>query len=161
MKSMVVAYGRGREMGDHGELPWRDAMRDDLRHFRELTLGTSVIMGYNTYASIGRPLDQRENIVVTKNHTPEDVVVARSLDEAYQRALYSPCVIGGATLYLAAFETAARIYATEIHAEFPDADVFFPELPPEWREVKREQRKKDDRNRYDYDFVEYERDTTV
>jgi dihydrofolate reductase len=157
MKSMVVAYGNMREIGERGDMPWHRDLPADLQHFRQLTLGKSVIMGYNTYKSIGRPLAERENIVVTSRHIPCGVVAVKSLEAAYDRAEYDPCVIGGAMLYAAALDSVDQIFATEVDGSFPDADTFFPELSPEWHAVTREAYRKDDRNAFDYDFVTYTR----
>lgn len=130
-REMIVAYGKyDRAIGQDGDLPWGDALKADLRHFRRCTLGKSVIMGRTTYDSIGRPLAGRENIVLT--HRALDapgVCTVRSLDEAYERATHTPIVIGGAALYLDALPTTDIIYATEVQGRFPSADRHFPELP--------------------------------
>jgi dihydrofolate reductase len=130
-REMIVAYGKyDRAIGQDGGLPWGDALKSDMRRFRQCTLGKSVIMGRATYDSIGRPLAGRENIVVTHHEIDApDVIVVHSLDEAYERARCTPIVIGGAALYLQALPTAEIIYATEINGRFPSADTFFPDLP--------------------------------
>lgn len=130
-REMIVAYGRhDRAIGQNGELPWRHDLRHDLSRFRQLTLGKSAIMGRSTFESIGRPLPKRENIVLTRQDIEiPGVVVAHSLEEAYERASATPIVIGGAAVYLQALPTTEIIYATEVNGRFPDADAFFPELP--------------------------------
>lgn len=160
MKSMVVAYGNNREIGERGDMPWHRNLPADLQRFRQLTIGKSVIMGYNTYKSIGRPLAERENIVVTSRRLPCGIIVAKSLEEAYERAEYEPCVIGGAMLYTAALESVDHIFATEVDGMFPNADTFFPPLTNDWQETSREHHRADERNLFDYDFVELERQTT-
>lgn len=130
-REMIVAYGKyDRAIGQDGGLPWGDTLKADMRRFRQCTFGKSVIMGRATYDSIGHPLAGRENIVLTHHEiNAPGVIVADSLDEAYERAQYTSIVIGGAALYLQALPTTEIIYATEIHERFPDADTFFPELP--------------------------------
>ena len=157
MKSMVVAYGNIREIGDRGDMPWHRDLPADLRRFRQLTIGKSVIMGYNTYKSIGRPLADRENIVVTSRRLPCGIVAVKSLEAAYERAEYEPCVIGGAMLYAAALESVDHIFATEVDGTFTNADTFFPGLTPEWHELSRIHNERDDQNLFDYSFVEYAR----
>jgi dihydrofolate reductase len=157
MKSMVVAYGNLREIGERGDMPWHRDLPADLQRFRQLTIGKSVIMGYNTYKSIGRPLAERENIIVTSRRLPCGVVAVKSLEAAYERAEYEPCIIGGAMLYAAALDSVDTVFATEVDGTFPDADTFFPTLPSEWREVSREHHQQDERNLFDYDYVEFNR----
>ncbi|MGB4762187.1 MAG: dihydrofolate reductase [Candidatus Saccharimonas sp.] len=158
-REMIVAYGQAREIGRNGDMPWGRNLPADLRHFRDLTVGKSAIMGYNTYKSIGRPLTDRENIVVTsRRHIPCGVTVARSLDEAYELASAQPIVIGGAQLYKAALPHTDIIYATEVQAEFPGSDTFFPELPRgEYAGWNEGDFPADDRNKYAWRYVTYER----
>lgn len=156
---MIVAYGLNREIGRNGDMPWGRDLPSDLRRFRDLTVGKSAIMGYNTYKSIGRPLTDRENIVVTsKRHVPCGVTVVRSLYEAYERASAQPIVIGGAQLYEAALPYTDTIYATEVQATFPGSDTFFPELPAGvyagWHDSDGPV---DERNRYATRYITYER----
>lgn len=156
---MIVAYGLNREIGRNGDMPWGRDLPADLRHFRELTVGKSAIMGYNTYKSIGRPLAERENIVVTsKRYIPCGVTVARSLDEAYQLASAQPIVIGGAQLYKAAVPYTDIIYATEVQAEFPGSDTFFPLIPHgEYESWNEGDFPADERNKYSWRYVTYKR----
>lgn len=157
MKELIVAYGLGREIGQDGSMPWGFELPADLRHFRELTLGKSAIMGRNTYASIGRPLANRQNIVVTSGRVPCGVDVARSLEEAYELAECQPIIIGGARLYAAALPDIDVVYATEVQATFPGSDTFFPELPGKFVEVDRTLVPADEQNAYDMRFVTLKR----
>ena len=162
-RELVVAYGQNREIGQGGDMPWRRDMPADLRHFMKLTrgIGKAVVMGYNTYRSIGRPLAERDNIVVASRsrRLPCGVTKVPSLEAAYeyadQRQHSELFVIGGAMLYAAALETDTIdvVHATEIQAEFPGADTFFPPLPEGFVETSRESHLQDERNRFDYDFV--------
>lgn len=157
MKELIVAYGLKREIGMGGDMPWARELPADLRHFRELTVGKSAIMGYNTFVSIGRPLPHRQNIVVTSHPLPPGLDGVRSLAEAYERAEYQPIIMGGAQLYAAALPGIDTVYATEIQASFPGSDTFFPELPDGFVEVERTLYPADERNAYDLHFVTFER----
>ena len=152
-----------RVIGRDNALPWR--LRDDLRRFRELTLGHPVIMGRKTYesilASLGKPLPGRHNIVVTRQagYRAPGCEVASSLEEALAAARVAPgaeeiFVIGGAELYRAALPAADTLHVTEIHRDF-EGDTRFPELAREdWKETGRETRQDGD---LCYDFVTYRR----
>jgi dihydrofolate reductase len=142
--SLVVAMAENRIIGRAGALPWR--MPSDLKTFRRLTLGKPVVMGRKTFQSIGRPLDGRTNIVVTRDagFRADGVIVVASLDAALATAARSATgdgadimVIGGAEIYRASLPLADRIYLTVVHAA-PPGDTSFPELDASWREVSRE-----------------------
>jgi dihydrofolate reductase len=138
MISIVVAHGANGVIGEEGQLPWR--LPSDLRRFRELTVGGTVIMGRKTFESLPpqhRPLRDRHNVVVSANpaFSPPDVEVHTSLFSAL--AAHPHCfVIGGSSIYTQALELADRVYTTELDAA-PPGDAFFPGLPPEdWRCVE-------------------------
>ena len=157
MKSIVVAYGKDRTIGNEGGLPWQGALPADMHHFRELTLARTVIMGRKTFESIGRPLPKRQNIVVSRMSqlALENVTFARSLEEAYFLAEHDICVIGGGEIFRAALPDIDVVHATEIDAVF-GGDTRFLELEPaEWDEIGREAHIADDRNQFDYSFVTY------
>lgn len=159
MKSIVVAYDKQRGIGAHNDLLWQRDLPADLKHFKELTMGGSLIMGRNTYESIGRALPGRENIVVT--HRPlsaVDVIAVDSLAAAYAAAHGNQFIIGGGQIYEQALADVDVVYATEVAETFPAAEVFFPPLGAGWREAAREQHTADDRNKYGYDFVTYVRE---
>lgn len=151
---IVVAMGLDRAIGQKGTMPWY--VPEDLKHFKQQTLNSCVIMGRRTFESIGRPLPSRRNIVITQNRDlalQHRVEVASSLDEALELAHdrskaqqnavqhqidlkstqvfeYSECfVIGGARLFAEALNKADKVVITQLNARFPDADVFFPNLP--------------------------------
>lgn len=158
MKSIVVAYDSHRGIGASNDLLWQRDLPADLTHFKKLTMGGSLIMGRNTFESIGRALPGRENIVVT--HHPLDVVdviAVNSLAAAYEKAHGNQFIIGGGQIYNQSLPDTDVVYATEVHETFPQAEVFFPELGDDWREVAREAHSADDRNKYAYDFVTYAR----
>lgn len=160
MKQIVVAYDKHRGIGAENDLLWKRDLPADLRHFKELTAGTTVVMGRITYESIGRPLPNRENIVVSMTmHAMDGLVVVRSLDEAYERATHDiVSIIGGSQIYEQALASADTILATEVQAEFPQAEVFFPSIDmSKWQEASREHYTADEHNKYDFDFVAYRR----
>ena len=139
---LVVAMARGRVIGRDNTLPWR--LPEDLRHFRELTMGNPVVMGRLTWESIGKPLPGRLNIVIsarTDLPLPEGVLRAPGLDGAVGLAAASGAarcmVIGGARVYAEALPRADAIHLTEIDLDVA-GDTYFPALPPgQWRETGR------------------------
>jgi dihydrofolate reductase len=149
--AIVVAHSRNRVIGRQGDLPWH--LPSDLKRFKELTTGGTVVMGRKTWESIPerfRPLPDRRNVVISRNgcSAPE---VCRSVEEA----LVGDCfVIGGGEVYAQALPLADRVYATEVSAEV-DGDVTFPPLGPEWREAERSGEMEE--GGYAYAFVTYER----
>jgi len=143
---LVVAVAENGVIGAHGTLPWR--MKADLQRFRRVTMGKPVIMGRATFDTIGRALDGRDNIVLTRRHdfAAEGVLVAHDLAQAFRLAQAAAarsgageiCVIGGGAVFLEALPQADRVDLTEVAAA-PEGDVFFPRLDPqEWAEVARE-----------------------
>lgn len=161
MKAIIVAVGRQNEIGADNDMPWSKSLKDDLRHFKELTSGHSIIVGRKTFESFGgKPLPNRENIVISR--TPIDVdgiIHAHSLDEAYRIASHDTVfVIGGGQIYKEAITNVDVLYVTEVKASFVDATVFFPTIDlGQWREVSRQHHLADERNNYAFDFVIYER----
>ncbi|NIR60917.1 MAG: type 3 dihydrofolate reductase [Gammaproteobacteria bacterium] len=157
--SLIVAMDRNDVIGRGNALPWH--LPADLRHFRRLTLGKPVIMGRRTHESLGRPLPERTNIVISRDpgFRAPGCLVARALPEALDAAGAVPevMVIGGAEVFEAALPRAARIYLTRVHAEVA-GDARFPRLDPAaWREIEREDHPADERNPYPYSFVTLER----
>ncbi len=150
---IVAAVGRNGIIGVDGGLPWH--IPEDMARFRELTMGQTLIMGRETFESIGRPLPGRTTIVLTR--TPgwshEGVAVAGSLDEALARVEEmgtDAWIAGGAGVYAAALDVADRLELTEVAAE-PDGDTTFPEVDwAKWSEVSRVQHD-------GFDFVTYDR----
>jgi dihydrofolate reductase len=146
-------------IGVGNRLPWR--LPEDMRRFRTLTLGHSVIMGRRTFESIGRALPGRQNIVITRSadFRAADCAIAASLAGAVALvALPDPAfVIGGEALYREALPTASALYLTEIDRDFA-GDARFPDFSREsWRETERELRHQDEPGGFDYAFAAYER----
>lgn len=155
----VVAMGDEREIGHDGRMPWH--LPADLKHFKAVTMGHTILMGRRTFESIGRPLPGRDNFVVSRDVSfqPEGCRVFASLDLAMAAAPSDKMlmVIGGATIYRVLLPRADRVYLTRIHASFP-ADTWFPALDDQaWREVEREDHGPDEKNLYRYSFVTLER----
>jgi dihydrofolate reductase len=138
--AIVVAHAENRAIGYRGQLPWR--LPSDLRRFRELTTGHTVLMGRRTFESLPdahRPLRERRNVVISANpdFDPAGVEVHASLEAALETCGEDCFVIGGASVYEQTLPLADRVYATHIEAS-PAGDVFFPALAPEtWRCVQR------------------------
>lgn len=160
MKSLVVAYDKNRGIGADNDLLWMRDLPADLKHFKKLTVGKSIIMGRKTFESIGsKPLPDRQNIVLSRTATGvEKVITAGSLEAAYAMAQYPIVVIGGESVFREALPDIDTIYATEVDAEFSQATVFFPEIDMNLRrEVSREHHEADEKNKYAFDFVVYAR----
>src|SRR4051812_1659914 len=136
---IIVATDAQRGIGVNNTLPWR--LPEDLAHFKRLTSGHPIIMGRKTFDSIGRPLPNRRNIVITRNPDwrHDGVESAGSLAAAIALAGDTPLyIIGRAQIFADALPLAARLIATEIGKTF-DCDPFFPPLDPQqWQEVARE-----------------------
>ena len=150
---------KNRVIGRDNDLPWR--MPADLRYFKRTTLGHHIIMGRKNYESIGRPLPQRHNIVISRNpdFTAPGCQVVNSLEAALSAASSDKeiFIIGGASLYAQSLPQAERLYLTLIDAEI-QGDTYFPEIDwASWHETWREPHAADADNPYPYDFVTYER----
>jgi dihydrofolate reductase len=160
MKTSIVGFAKNMVIGSNQDMPWGHGIKDDLRHFKEVTTGHAIIMGSKTYESMGRALPNRQNIVISRSpFQAEGVTVVDSLEKAY--AAVEPgretFVIGGGQIYKLAMGTIDRIIATEVQGEF-DGDVFFPEIDPTiWKETSREHHEPDERNTHAFDFVTYNR----
>lgn len=127
--SIIAAIGRNRELGKDNQLLWHIA--EDLKHFKEKTLGHAVIMGQKTFDSIGKPLPDRLNIVLSLDPDLiiDGVAVCNSIDDAINVArdyFNEIFVIGGGSIYKQFIDRADKLYLTLVDADF-DADVFFPE----------------------------------
>lgn len=169
MIAIVVAVANNNVIGKANQLIWK--LPADLKHFRKITEGHTVVMGRKTFESIGRPLPNRRNIVITRQegYLPDvpgealaksgGIEVAHSLEEALARTKNEPevFVIGGGEIFRQALPLTQRVYLTRIDHEF-DGDAFFPELDPkEWKEVSREEGIVDEKNIYPHAFLVYSR----
>lgn len=161
MINLIAAYGGGRVIGNQGDLPWGRSMEADMRRFRSLTTGHAIIMGRLTFESIGRPLPNRRNIVISRRlGSLAGCEIAPDLETSIAMAAETdddPFIIGGASVYEAAATKAGRMYLTEIDAHF-DGEAFFPEFDPEdWAVTEDVSFPADSANAHPYRFVTYER----
>lgn len=157
--SAIVAYSEGRVIGQGNKLPWD--LPPDLKHFKETTLGNSVIMGYRTYQSIGSPLEDRLNIILsTKKRTlPKGTLQAHNLQEAgYLAELHNPqkeiIFIGGESLYSQILSFVNTLYVTEIHKKYKGNKVF-PEI--NLNDFELTKRTQNNHKNIDFDFLTYKR----
>ena len=155
--SIIAAIGENRELGKNNDLIWR--IKDDLKRVKELTTGHPIIMGQNTYESIGRPLPNRTNIVLTqdKDYSPEGCVMANSLEKAFEEACKVEdeeiFIFGGAYVYKQTIYMADRLYLTLIHDSDKDADAFFPDYSKFRKIIEKEER---DQAGLKYDWITLE-----
>lgn len=157
--SLVVAAAENSVIGRGNALPWR--LPDDLRRFKALTLGKPVVMGHRTYQSIGRPLPERSNIVVSRQPALAiaGCIVVPSIEAALAAAQPAAeiMIIGGAQLYEQTLPRASTIHLTRVHARL-DGDVRLPALAAqEWREVASEYHPADERHAYAFTYLHLER----
>lgn len=159
--SMISALAENRVIGNNNALPWH--LPADFKYFKEKTLGKTIILGLNTFKSIGeKPLPGRKHIILNNDpnyNVPEGCFVARSIDEALEIAKneLEVMICGGASVYKQFLPLADRLYLTYVKAN-PEGDTYFPELnASEWKEVSREDHKADEKNIYDYSFVVLEK----
>ena len=162
MKSIhaIVAIDENGAIGRQGDLLCH--LPADMKHFKEVTMGHSIVMGRKTFESFPRrPLPGRQNIVITRNDTWQypGVTVVHSLEEAIAVAETDTVfIIGGAQVYEQALPLVDVLHLTRIHARWASADVFFPPVDmDQWLEVEREHHESDHRNAYEFDFITLKR----
>ena len=159
--SLIAAAAENGVIGNKGMLPWH--LPDDLKHFKDLTKGHAVIMGRKTFESIGRPLPDRQNIVITRNKDfrVDGAEIVSSFEESLKKAKGEEVfVIGGGEIYRESMAKADKIYLTRVFAPV-DGDAFFPEIDPKvWNEVSMEEHKKDEKHAYPFAFTVLERRST-
>ncbi len=157
--SLVAAMSENRVIGRRGQLPWH--LPKDLKHFKTLTVDHTVIMGRKTFDEIKRPLDNRRNVVITRNHAfqPHGVTVVPSLDEALALGATEEevFVIGGGTVFRLALPRADRLYLTIIHARI-EGDTYFPAFDAAaWVLESEERHEADLKHAYPFSFRNYRR----
>ncbi len=151
--------GNNRVIGIKNKLPWD--LPADLEHFRQMTKGKPIIMGQKTFESIGKPLPDRTNIILTldENFNPLGCIVVHSIEEALETAKDFPEVMicGGVSIYRQFLPLADRMYLTLIEGDF-EGDAYFPEFDwNDWKEVGRIENTPDNNNPYKYTFLTLER----
>ena len=162
---LIVAVADNGVIGARGAIPWR--LKSDMQRFKALTIGKPVVMGRKTFASIGRPLPGRTNIVVTRdaNFRAGGAVVTNSftearavaLGDALRRLATDIAVIGGAQIYAQWMDIADRLEITEVHA-WPEGDTYFAAIDPaDWEEVARVRNSASPDDSADFSYVTYRR----
>jgi dihydrofolate reductase len=156
--SIIVAIGENNAIGKNNQLLWH--LPADLKHFKNKTAGHTIIMGRKTFDSLGKPLPNRRNIVVTRQDiTIPGCEVVKSVDDALALCKGESEVFigGGAEIYKLAMDKTDKIYLTIVHKMF-DADTFFPEIDfTQWVETEHEDHQPDEKNNLPYSFITLER----
>ncbi|MDL4839725.1 dihydrofolate reductase [Aquibacillus rhizosphaerae] len=161
MISLLYAMDRNRVIGHNNTLPWR--LPSDLKFFKNLTTSNIVIMGRKTFDSMNGPLPNRTNVVITRDtsYEQQDCQVIHSIDTVIEWSKENPkveyFVIGGGNIFEQILPYADRMYMTLIDEDFP-GDTYFPDFDEqEWETTKKEKGIKDEKNIYDYYFIQYNR----
>ncbi|MCI2228940.1 dihydrofolate reductase [Polaribacter sp. MSW13] len=158
MVTIIAAIAKNNALGKDNDLIWH--LPADLKRFKKVTSGHHILMGRNTFESIGKPLPNRTTVIITRNNDyfKNGCLIANSIEEAIELTNNDDAfIIGGAQIYKQALESnlVDKLDITVVHQEF-EADVFFPKIDLTiWEEVSREDFKADEKNKYDYSFVSY------
>ncbi|MFA5985442.1 MAG: dihydrofolate reductase [Methylococcaceae bacterium] len=158
--SLIVAMASNRCIGFNNQMPWH--LSADLKRFKQLTMGSAILMGRKTYESIGRPLPGRTNIIISRNkdYQQPGCITFNTLENALEYLNLnntSVFVIGGAELYTAALAKSQQIYLTQIHQVF-EGDTFFPDLDENsWQQTSQETINNDPNVDFNYSFITLER----
>ncbi|MDR1756894.1 MAG: dihydrofolate reductase [Culturomica sp.] len=157
--SIIVAAAENDVIGRDNALIWR--LSADLKRFKSLTTGHTVLMGRKTFESMGKPLPNRRNIVLSgdPSFAPAGCEIVGSVEEALEKTAGDEqvFVIGGGQVYRTFWERADRLYLTVVHTKAEGDTVIPPVDPHRWREVKREEFRADEKNEFDYSYVDYVR----
>lgn len=161
MITIIAAIGNNNELGKGNDLIWY--LPADLKRFKKRTTGHPIVMGRNTFESIGKPLPNRRTIIITRNtsYQKEGCEVVHSLEDAIEliASQEDAFIIGGAQIYKEAMEknVVDQLDITKVHQDF-DADVFFPAIDSMvWEEVSRENFSPDEKNLFTYSFINYKK----
>jgi dihydrofolate reductase len=160
---MIAAIGKNNELGKSNTLLWD--LPCDMKHFRDTTRGKTVVMGQKTFESLGRPLPNRRNIVLTRNEnfTHEGIEVVCGIDELFgllertAQADEEIFIIGGGQIYTLFIDKADKLYITHVDME-TEADAFFPAIDMTvWKKVSEDHHTADEFNKYPHNFTIYEK----
>ena len=161
MLSIIVAKAKNNVIGKNNKIIWN--LPDDLKRFKKLTTGHTIIMGRKTFESLGRVLPERKHIIFSQNPdfkvNDENVEIVHSMlqIQEYIENEEENFVIGGAMIYNLLMPYVKKMYITQINKEF-EGDTFFPKIDENiWKEVERIQGIKDEENNLDYEYITYER----
>jgi dihydrofolate reductase len=156
--TIVVAISSNYAIGKNNQLLWH--LPKDLKHFKDITAGGTVIMGRKTFDSVGKPLPKRRNIIITRQNIQiEGCEVVNSLDAAIAlcKGEQEVFIVGGAEIYRQAMHISNRIYLTIVHHTF-DADTYFPEIDyKDWTETAKEDHQTDEKHQFAFSFITLER----
>lgn len=153
MMMLIAAMSQNRVIGVNNQLPWH--LPNDLKHFKSVTMGKTIVMGRKTFESIGKPLPGRRNVVLTRDlewkapcetlHTIESVLSMAETEDV--------CVIGGAEIYAQCMPFAQELFLTQIEVNL-EGDAYFPEIDvTQWKEVLHEKHAQDDKHAFGYSFL--------
>ncbi len=161
MLSIIVAVAKNNVIGKDNQLIWH--LPEDLKRFKEITSGHTIIMGRKTFESLGRVLPNRKHIILCNdadlNINDKNVTIVDDINRLgeYINKEEENFIIGGATIYKLMLPKVDKLYITKINQEF-DGDVYFPEISEEnWKITQRVKGKKDEKNPYDYEYITYEK----
>ena len=159
MVTIIAAIANNNALGKDNDLIWH--LPADLKRFKKVTSGHHILMGRNTFESIGKPLPNRTTVIITrnKNYKVEGCIVVDSIEKAIaiSKSDAQIFIIGGAQIYKQAMESnlVDQLDITQVHHSF-EADVYFPEIDTEkWQETSREDFSSDEKNAFNYSFVSY------
>ncbi len=160
--STIVGMGNNHEIGKGNDIPWY--LPADLKYFKRTTVGHPIIMGRKCFESIGRPLPNRTNIIVSRNpeFCIEGCILVHTMNAALvvaeEQGAEEAFIIGGGEIYCEGLPLSTKLYVTNIDIDVPDADIYFPPINFEdWELISEEHHQKDAKNHYDYSFKILER----
>ncbi len=159
--SSIVAVAKNRVIGNDNDIPWR--LSTDLKYFKKQTSGHHIIMGRKSFLSIGKPLPNRTNVIVTRDpyFIASNCIVVHSIPEALKiaekRGETEAFITGGGMIYEQTMDIVDRLYITEVDAE-PEGDVHFPEIDySKWKLISEDPRNEGERDDHKFNFKIYER----
>ena len=162
IKTIVVAASENDVIGINNNLPWH--LPDDLKFFKQTTLGKPVLMGRKTFESLGRPLPKRLNIVLSRSpqNLPEGVLQFADYDEAIafleSKQTEEVCIIGGGVVFAKTIDLVDQIFITRVHTRLEHGEVFFPIIKTElWTKVWEEFHVKDETHPFSFTFQQYKK----
>ncbi|WP_461534226.1 dihydrofolate reductase [Sinomicrobium sp.] len=161
MITMIAAAAENNELGKDNQLLWH--LPDDFKRFKALTTAHHIIMGRKTFESFPKPLPHRTHIVITrqKDYSSEGCIVVHTIEDAITTALRAdkhPFIIGGGEIYKLGLPYSQQIELTRVHASFPQADAFFPEIKlEEWELIQSTPHSEDERHKYPFTYLTYRR----
>jgi dihydrofolate reductase len=159
MITIIAAASENNALGKDNDLVWH--LPDDFKRFKDLTSGNYILMGRKTFETFPKPLPNRTHLIITRQEeysVPEKCFTFDSIQSAFDKVLSDNdiWIIGGGEIYKQSMGIADRIELTRVHSDF-EADTFFPEIGKEWKLVSEEYHPSDDRHKYDFTYLTYDR----